>query len=66
MRVVENLDIVEEPVMRSCMEEIRILGGEMQGLKKAIMCLDDLGKRVRRASDIKGTYFIYLWPLTIN
>ena len=44
-------------VLTSYLDGIRSFKGELQGLKKDILCLEDIGEQMRKASGIKGTLF---------
>ena len=52
-----NPDFVDAHVLTSYRDEMRSLKGELQGLKKDILSLEDIGEWVRKAFDIKGTLF---------
>ena len=57
-RVVKRLDFVDTHVLTNYVDEIRSLEGDLQGLKKEIhVSLNDMGKGLQKASDIKGTLF---------
>ena len=61
-REVEIPDFVDEPVLRSYLDEIRSLKGELQGLRKGILSLDGMGEHVQKALVSRQTYLNYMWP----
>ena len=57
-RVVKRLDFADTHVLMNYLDEIRSFEGDLQGLKKEIhVSLNDMGKGLQKASDIKGTLF---------
>ena len=56
-RAIENPEFVDMHVLTRYLDEIKNLEGELQALKKDIFSLEDIGERVRKASDIKGSLF---------
>ena len=64
-KAIENPDLVDTHILTSYLDEIRSYEGELQGLKKDILSLEDIRERVRKASDIKGTLFD-LWVAILH
>ena len=54
---VKHPEIVDAPLLASYQDTIGSLEEELQGLRKEILFVEDIGERLRRASDIDGNLF---------
>ena len=57
----EKLELVDKLILRSYLDKIRSLEGELQGLKDKTFSLDHVGEHTRKAY-IKRNLFDYVWP----
>ena len=57
-RVLKNPDHVDTHILSNCINKIKSLEVEIQGIKGEILSVDNFGGYVRKASDIEQTLFI--------